>query len=606
MKHHMLMMGLLALSAAVTQTGLASDSWHQFRGPTGTGVSEERDLPSEWSKDGKNLLWKAPFGARTAPMIHKGRVFVINRAGEGISQQERVVALDLKTGETIWEHRFNVFLTDIVSHRLGWAHLSIDPTTDYIYAHGVQGLFFCFDFNGKIVWKRSLTEEFGRISGYGGRTNTPIIEGNNVIINFLSSGWGPHGKPVHRFLAMNKMNGEVVWWSEPSGKPLDTTYSVPIISRKNGIPTLIAGLADGAVHGINAHTGEPQWQFKLSKRGLNTSVMVDGNVAYVAHGEENLDITKMGRVVAFKFDGTGDLTDKNEIWRVDHIESGYASPVLDRENNVLYVCDNSANLYAIDTPTGKELWKFKYGKNAKGSGVLADGKMYIGETGGAFHILEVSRSGAKLLSSQIFQKEDGSPIEIFASPSIAGGRILLPTNDGLYCIGTARDGKPLPPERHIMDKRLWPPVALQLVPSETVIAPGEKITFKVSELNPRGRSKALNTAGTSVKGLKGEMENLTFTASDEAIQQAGMITFAHGDLTATARVRVIPELPIKETFDARPLELPATGMDHFKAQSQGRGTQWREGIEKAGRAPLTSICAAALLHNRPSPRRLQR
>ena len=516
-------------------------------------------LPTEWTKEGKNLLWKVPYGGRTAPMVHKGRVFLINRAGDGISQQERVMALDLETGKVIWEHRFNVFLTDIVAHRLGWAHLTVDPETDHVYAHGVQGLFFCFDFDGKIIWKRSLTEEFGRISGYGGRTNTPIIEGNKVIINFLSSGWGPHGKPVHRFLAMDKKDGSVIWWSEPSGKPLDTTYSVPVMQVINGHVTLVAGLADGAVHGINALTGEPLWHFRMSKRGLNTSVMLDGEVAYAAHGEENLDEVKMGRVVAFKARGKGDITEKNELWRVDHIESGYASPVLDRANKVLYVSDNAGNLYAINTPDGKILWDFKYGRTAKGSGVLADGKMYIGEQEGAFHILEVSREGARKLSSQHFAKEDGSPIEVYGSPAVVGGRVLLPTNDGLYCIGTPRDGKPYKAPPRVMDRRYILPTAIQLTPAEAWVAPGEKLDFKAVLINPRGNTRDLKNPKWELKGLSGSIDNGVYTAAGGAAQEAGVVTVSNGEFSASARVRVIPALPFSEDFEKRPVELPPPG-----------------------------------------------
>ena len=42
--------------------------------------------------------------------------------------------------------------------------LAFSPQTGYIYAHGVGGLFLCFDRDGEVVWSRSLTEEFGRIS----------------------------------------------------------------------------------------------------------------------------------------------------------------------------------------------------------------------------------------------------------------------------------------------------------------------------------------------------------------------------------------------------------------------------------------------------------
>ena len=203
------------------------------------------------------------------PLVLNDRVYLINRAGEGTNLQERVICLDIESGKRLWEHRFNAFLTDIVAHRLGWSNLAGDPVTGHIYAHGVQGMMFCFSRDGQIIWKRSLTEELGRISGYGGRTNTPIIWGDLVILSSLTSSWGPYGKGAHRFWGMNKYTGEIVWWSNPGGKPLDTTYCVPIL--RGGC--LLVGLADGSVVKMVAETGETKWRFPFSKRGLNGSLV---------------------------------------------------------------------------------------------------------------------------------------------------------------------------------------------------------------------------------------------------------------------------------------------------------------------------------------------
>ena len=93
------------------------------------------------------------------------------------------MCLDALKGTKIWEHRFNVWLTDIVVARVGWTNLVGDPETGNVISHGTQGLLTAFDGKtGKILWERSLTEEFGRVSGYGGRLSSPIVEGKLVIV----------------------------------------------------------------------------------------------------------------------------------------------------------------------------------------------------------------------------------------------------------------------------------------------------------------------------------------------------------------------------------------------------------------------------------------
>src|SRR4051794_24861784 len=98
----------------------ASD-WPNWRGPEQNGVSRETDLPEKFGKDpqtaNSNVIWKQPYGGRSTPIVMNGRVYLINDAGEGLNEQERVMCFDADTGKVLWEYRFNVFLTDIVSNR---------------------------------------------------------------------------------------------------------------------------------------------------------------------------------------------------------------------------------------------------------------------------------------------------------------------------------------------------------------------------------------------------------------------------------------------------------------------------------------------------------
>src|SRR5581483_8028781 len=127
--------------------------------------------------------------------------------------QERVMCLDADTGKVLWEHKFNVWHTGIVTVRLGWTVPAGDPATGNVYVHGTQGLLFCYNRDGKVLWHRSLTEEYGRITGYGGRVTSPVVDGELVIIGMLNSAWGDLGKGGNRFVAFDKHNGQVMWWS---------------------------------------------------------------------------------------------------------------------------------------------------------------------------------------------------------------------------------------------------------------------------------------------------------------------------------------------------------------------------------------------------------
>ena len=176
----------LAIAVLAVTISPVSAQWSSWRGPHQSGVSYDTGLIDAWSVDGDGQLWRVPFAGRSTPAIHDGRVCVVGRVGEGITRQERTACFDAFTGELQWDHRFNVFHTPIPFTRVGWSSPVVDVETGNLYVHGVQGLLLCYDRDGNVVWSRSLTEEFRRISGYGGRIHTPVVDGDLVIVSFLN------------------------------------------------------------------------------------------------------------------------------------------------------------------------------------------------------------------------------------------------------------------------------------------------------------------------------------------------------------------------------------------------------------------------------------
>src|SRR5262249_14037846 len=136
-------------------------------------------------------------------------------------------------------------------------------------------------------------------------------------------------------------------------------------------------------------------------------------------------------------------------------------------------------------------WKFNYGRSARGSPVLADGKIYVGEVNSRFHILQPSRKKCKELHEQFFTSHDGvSDVEINGSPAIANGRIYFATSDEFYCIG--KKGATPAPEPTIPDNEGKPaasakPAPRQLLPADVAVHPGETVSFKVRVFDARGR-----------------------------------------------------------------------------------------------------------------------
>ena len=538
----------VALLAIVlcSSSALASE-WTSWRGPHFTGVSDETGLVDSWSPEGENLVWRADFIGRSTPVVVDGRVCAIGRIdGEKVDRQEVVSCYDAENGKQLWEHKYNVYMTTVPFNRVGWSSLAADSETGNVYAHGVAGQFTAYAPDGEILWSHFLTEQFGRLSGYGGRTQTPIVDGDQVIINFVSVGWGKLMPLRHRYFSFDKKTGDLLWISTPGNMAKDfNTQGGPAIATIDGRRLLIAGNADGFIYGLDIATGKKVWGFHLSKRGINVTVAVENDTVFVSHSEENLDTSVMGRMVAFSAKGEGDLTETAELWRIEEFGGGFPSPAV--KDGVVYHIDNSANLHAIDAKTGEINWLHSIGTVGKGSPVLADGKIYVTETNGRFHILKPNAEGVETLDLDELKIPSGEYAELYGSVAVAGGRVYLASEGGLYCLGDKskpfRNIKKLKKEKKA---KAGEAVTLQVVPGEVQLEVGQAQQFRVRLLDADGNVVGEKPATWSLKGLGGSVKKGKYASAGEGFQ-TGEIVAKVGDLEASARARVYPPLPW--TFD---------------------------------------------------------
>jgi outer membrane protein assembly factor BamB/dienelactone hydrolase len=559
---------LVVASIALAAGAAASaGDWAEWRGPARDGRSSERGLPTAWSPAGQNLAWKAPYGSRSTPIVVGDRVCLQNGAGAGADLQERVLCLNADTGKLLWEHRFNVYHSDVPPHRIGWPSPAADPATGNVYAFGVGGTLLSLDPAGKVLWERSVVEDFGLVTTHGGRTVSPVIDGDLVIVSGIAAGWGDLARAGHRFLAFDKKTGATVYVSSPGGRPFDTTYSPPIIGEVNGVRLLIAGGSDGAMHAIKPQTGEPVWNFLMSKRGLNTGALLSNGVAIVSHSEENYDSSEMGLLAGIDAAGKGALKAESVRWSVKGFQGGFSSPVLDGDR--FYQVDNGANLVAFDATSGKQLWLHNLGTIQKASPVLADGKLYVGTENGKFFILKPGPTGAEVLDEDWLGSEQ-TPEQIIASVAVSRGRIFLATMDNLYCIGKKAAG-PADPKPAPLPAGKAPATHLQVSPTELALTPGDRVQLTARLFDAQGRlireEKAAKWELTGLEGAVSPTGRLT-TAGTAA--QAGSVKATVGELSGSARVRVIPALPWKwdfETGAVPPQWINATGK--FAVREEG-------------------------------------
>ncbi len=568
--------------AGVPASGV--QGWLDWRGPLQTGVSLEKGLPEK--VDAKAALWTADFPGQSAPVIANGKLYIMGFLGEGPELQEGVTCFDAETGKPLWKQMFNDFLSDVVYLRYANSSPSIDPETGHVYIQNSSGLLVAFDADGKLLWKHSMMEEFGRMTFPNNRTASPLLDKELVITRGITAAWGAYGPPGDRFYAFDKKSGELVWSSAPGDLPQDNTFSHPWLGFLNGKRVLYSAAGDSSLICINARTGEPLYRTPVAKAGakggINAAVLeYKGNIV-VTHESENIDTSDVGRMAAFKI--PAEITPPSpqapqvfetkalEQWR-NPVGALASSPILVGDR--IYQVSGTGELTAINAADGKVLWKKKLGiEQRQSSPFYADGKIYIamyvaaaggadakaGETigDGELFVVKPGEKDAEILSHTILTGK------CYGSPVGYNGKLYIQTEKKLYCFGSKGNNPGLPtasqPEK-------WPTAGekkkLQIIPYEVFLNPGETHAFRVRALDANGFTVDENVDPKSLKWepfipptalvkvtMKGSFNaDGQLVADKENAPSAGQFQGTLGDLKGYFKGRILPGVPLLQDFE---------------------------------------------------------
>src|SRR5262245_58556004 len=208
---------LTFLSSAFVATATAAD-WPGWRGPTGTGVSAEQNLPARWSPT-QNVRWKVPINGAgvSQPIVSNGRVFLTASDGR-LHDRLHLYCLDSRNGRELWHVRLTgSALPEGYYPEGGMAVPTPAADGQHVYALFGTGDLACFDFDGKPVWVRSLAQEYGPFRNRWGMGASPILVGDLLVVQV------DHWAPSY-LLGVDAKSGATRWktnrdapvnWSSP-------------------------------------------------------------------------------------------------------------------------------------------------------------------------------------------------------------------------------------------------------------------------------------------------------------------------------------------------------------------------------------------------------
>ena len=426
---------LLAITLAVSlfsswPAAGGRENWPQFRGPTGLGHSEEKNLPWQWGgPDNENVLWKSPLtgAGHASPIVWDETVFVctVKWPGDGTPQAEvipdhHVACYSVADGKLLWDTIVpsGPWVREDFRSGPGGGYAGPTPVTDgkNVYCVFGSSVMAALDFQGKIVWRREITpHSFDVTIG-----SSPILYQDTVIL--LSSMASAEDSKVSAF---DKASGAVKW--QEKFPDMGFGHSTPVIISVKDKPQMLvlaSGIkeTDNALRSLDPATGKVLWWCRGA--GDASSPAYGSGIVYFDSGRK-------GKGVAVDASGSGDVSATHIRWTVPQISESISSPII--AGHHMYRLNSAGVLKCWDATTGTEIYSERLtGISTKWASPIMDGngrlycanagKSYIIQSGPEFRVLAVNDLG------------DGND----ASPAVARGRLFVVGRKNIYCIGDGR------------------------------------------------------------------------------------------------------------------------------------------------------------------------
>ncbi len=416
-----------------------AENWPQWRGPRRDGTATATGVPVEWTKDGKNLLWRTPLPgqAGATPCAWGDRIFLTSNEGDDLV----VVGLSMRDGRILWKSKVGGGNQDA---RAGEGNsASPSPSTDgrHVWTFFGIGVLSCHTIDGEEVWKTDVGERFGRIDIQFGMTSTPVLDDGALYLQLI------HGRMklddqtrTGKVVKLDAVTGRTIWEVDritDAQYECKQSYASPAIYRDGTREFLVVHGAD-CITGHDLADGREVWRFgKLNGPSGTNPKPHDLTFRFVASpgvvpGLIVVPTAKEGPTVGLKVSDSlsGDCSDKPEVVAWVHPQTPDVSTPLIADGRV-YLLHSDGKLQCLDAVTGEELWfERTHTGQHRTSPLLVDGRLWFGANNGWVSIVAAGDTFELINSIEI-----GEPVT--ASLIVADGVLYVRSYDALYAIGVA-------------------------------------------------------------------------------------------------------------------------------------------------------------------------
>jgi outer membrane protein assembly factor BamB len=388
-------------------------NWPRFRGPNGTGISEDRDIPVHWTE--KEFAWKTPLpgAGNSSPIVWGDRVFLQSARKDG--KERYLLCVNAVDGKLLW-------LRVVPGEKAGLnprnTYASSTPATD---GERVYGLFWdgralmvhAFDLNGNPLWKYDL----GPFAGEHGAGASPIVHENKVLL------LNDHNQAA-TVVALESRGGTKVW--EANRESYRACYSTPFVLDRPGQASELVVASTTGITGYDLASGARNWHWRWHFSGMPlrtvASPIFGAGLIFFGGGDGGGD----RHFVAIQPGQKGNPSSARLAWGQEKRLLPYVPCYLAQGDHLFWVNDTGLAGCSL-ARTGEIVWTARLGGVVYSSPVLIDGKVYAVNEAGMVFIFP-AETQFKLLARHSLGER------VLASPAVAGGRLFIRGDTHLFCI----------------------------------------------------------------------------------------------------------------------------------------------------------------------------
>jgi outer membrane protein assembly factor BamB len=430
MSNTRLVIVLLALATFAAAPAAQTSGWMQWRGPHNTGMAVG-DAPLRWSgTDG--IAWKVPIPGRahSTPVVVGERLFLTTAvptgrgsaptarlrgggggADAGLEHRFDVMAIDRRTGRTVWQRTATVATPHEGYHRTYGSFASNSPVTDGQRIHaffGSRGL-YTYSLDGTLLWQKDFGVRLRMDNGFGEGT-APTLHDNRLILHFDNLNGG--------FLTMlDPATGRELWRVTRTER---TNWAAPFVATHAGRRQIV--LNGETIQSYDFDTGALIWQAPgLGENSVPQMVQFRDLVyAMSGHTVKILIALRLGR------SGTLSAADAH-AWQTTRGVSYTPSPLL--HDGRLYIVSDAGMISCLDAATGRPFYaqqRLPKPYNFKASPVGVNGRMYLATEEGDVVVARLGET-FEVLATNVMPDQS-----FIASPVVVDGAMYLRSRTHLF------------------------------------------------------------------------------------------------------------------------------------------------------------------------------